>query len=91
MTPSKTGRLVLLPSVLKTAMSIADIPQLQKLTGEEKLQLIDELWCSLSPEDISVSRELMAELDHRLADHEANPQAGLTLEEFKRRFDEFKK
>ena len=53
-------------------MSIADIPQLQKLTAEEKFQLIDELWCSLSPEDIAVSPELVSELERRIADHEAN-------------------
>lgn len=71
-------------------MSIAEIPQLQNLSAEEKMQLIDELWCSLSPADLPVSQELIAELDRRLQDHEANPQAGLTLEEFKKRVDELK-
>ena len=71
-------------------MSIAEIPQLQNLSGEEKLQLIDELWCSLSPDDLPASPELIAELDRRLQHHEANPQAGLTLEEFKMRVDELK-
>ena len=72
-------------------MSIADIPQLQKLTAEEKFQLIDELWCSLSPEDIAVSPELVSELERRIADHEANPEDGLTFEELKRRVAELRK
>ena len=68
-------------------MSIADIPQLQKLTAEEKLQLIDELWCSLSPDDLPAPPELIAELERRVAAHEANPEAGLTFDEFQRRFE----
>lgn len=72
-------------------MSIADIPQLQKLTAEEKFQLIDELWCSLSPEDIAVSPELVSELERRIADHEANPKDGLTFDELKRRVAELRK
>ena len=37
-----------------------------KLTPEEKLDLIDELWQSLLPEDVALSPEQQAELDRRL-------------------------
>ena len=39
---------------------------LSKLSPDEKFELIDELWQSLSPEDIALSPETRAELDHRL-------------------------
>jgi putative addiction module component (TIGR02574 family) len=39
---------------------------LSKLTSEEKLDLIDEIWESLRPEDIALSSEQRAELDRRL-------------------------
>jgi putative addiction module component (TIGR02574 family) len=70
-------------------MSIADIPQLQNLTDEEKLQLIDELWDSLEfAPPPGISEEEKRILDERLAEHEANPGTSLTLEEFKRRWAE---
>lgn len=37
-----------------------------KLTPGEKLDLIDELWQSLRPEDLEISPEQQAELDRRL-------------------------
>ena len=70
-------------------MSIADIPQLQKLSKDEKLQIIEELWDSLDQETLAqheISDEEKAILDQRLADHEANPGTSLSLEEFKRQF-----
>ncbi|MGK4006512.1 addiction module protein [Sorangium sp. So ce1036] len=39
---------------------------LSKLTAEEKLDLIDDLWRSLSSDDLPLSSELRAELDRRL-------------------------
>lgn len=40
---------------------------LAALTPDEKLELIDDLWGSLRPEDLSLSPEQKAELDRRLA------------------------
>jgi putative addiction module component (TIGR02574 family) len=37
-----------------------------KLTADEKLELIDELWQSLSPDELELSAGLRAELDRRL-------------------------
>jgi len=69
-------------------MSIADIPQLQKLSKDEKLQIIEELWDSLDhdTEAWPMSDEEKAILDARLDEHEANPGTSLSLEEFKRQF-----
>lgn len=39
---------------------------LSKLTADEKLDLIDELWRSLSSDELSLNSELRAELDRRL-------------------------
>ena len=36
------------------------------LTASEKLDLIDELWQSLTPDDLDLGLELRAELDRRL-------------------------
>ena len=71
-------------------MSIADIPQLQHLTTDEKLQLIEELWDSLDQEALArheISDEEKAILDQRLADHEAHPERSLTLDEFKKQIE----
>jgi putative addiction module component (TIGR02574 family) len=39
---------------------------LAALTPEEKLELIDDLWGSLRPEDFALTSEQQAELDRRL-------------------------
>jgi putative addiction module component (TIGR02574 family) len=47
-----------------------------KLTPEERLELIGEIWDSLENETLPISSELQAELDRRLADLERNPTEG---------------
>lgn len=44
-----------------------------KLTAEERLDLIGEIWDSLENEDMPLSPEWEAELERRLADFEKNP------------------
>ena len=39
---------------------------LTALTPDEKLELIDDLWGSLRPEDLALTSEQQAELDRRL-------------------------
>ena len=52
------------------------------LAPEQRIQLIGELWDSLSDEDLGpISPELAAELDRRVAEMEANPTAGRPWEE----------
>lgn len=47
-----------------------------KLSPEERLELIGEIWDSLEDELPPISQELQQELDRRLADHERNPSEG---------------
>jgi putative addiction module component (TIGR02574 family) len=39
---------------------------LSKLSADEKFELIDELWQSLSPADLELANETREELDRRL-------------------------
>jgi putative addiction module component (TIGR02574 family) len=56
-----------------------DLAQLRKLPIAERLQLVEELWDSIAaeaPDDaFPVSPELAADLEQRLAEHRANPDA----------------
>jgi len=67
----------------------ADIEQ---LTAEEKIFLVQEIWDSLAvrPSKVPVSQDEISELNRRIAEHEQNPGSALTLEEFKRRLAEGK-
>ncbi len=58
-----------------------------KLTVSERLQLIDILWDSIPNHDeaFELTEEQGQELDRRVADCEANPEAGLTWEEVRDR------
>ena len=47
-----------------------------QLTPEERLQLIEALWDSLTPEHLPIAPALAAELDRRLALHRQDPQRG---------------
>ena len=47
-----------------------------KLSPEERLDLIGEIWDSLEDEQPPISSELQAELDRRLAELEQNPSEG---------------
>ena len=61
--------------------------QLDKMTVAEKLQLVDELWMSITPElrSLEVSPEDRELLDDRWAAFLKDPTSALTLEEFQRR------
>jgi putative addiction module component (TIGR02574 family) len=48
------------PRMAKPALDLA------ALTPDEKLELIDDLWGSLKPEDFELTGEQQAELDRRL-------------------------
>ena len=63
----------------------------KKLTPEERLQLIEELWDSLSDEDVPLTDAQRVELDKRLDDLEKNPDKVVPWEEVKRRLQNRKK
>lgn len=54
---------------------------LSKLTADEKLDLIDDLWRSLSPDDLPLSSELRAELDRRVDRLEREGPIGVAWED----------
>lgn len=55
------------------------------LSAAARIQLAQDLWDSLTPKEVDaecpLSDEQMAELDRRLADLEANPDAGVPWEQ----------
>jgi putative addiction module component (TIGR02574 family) len=61
--------------------------QLDQMTIEEKLQLVDELWLSMTPEleSLDVSQRDKELLDERWAAFLNDPSTALTLEEFQQR------
>jgi putative addiction module component (TIGR02574 family) len=54
---------------------------LSALTAAEKLELLDEIWQSLSPDDVPVSPEVCAELDRRLDRFDEDLAAGVVWED----------
>jgi putative addiction module component (TIGR02574 family) len=56
--------------------SLMEALGIDKLSVDERLQLIDEIWASLGPEanDLPLTTEQMAEIARRLADADANPE-----------------
>jgi len=54
---------------------------LSKLTVEEKLEMLDDLWESLAADDWEVSRELRAELDRRLDELDREGPVGTDWED----------
>jgi len=64
---------------------------IDRLSVEEKLKLIDDIWDSLTPfEQMEISKSERAELDRRLDDADANPGASLPWEEVMARLQEGK-
>ncbi len=68
-------------------MTLADIPQIQQLSTQEKLHLLGELWDSIAtePKNVPVSAEEKRLLEERWQEHLRDPQSALSLEEFKKR------
>ena len=62
---------------------------LGKLTRDERLELLEELWDSLTPADIPLTPAQAKELDRREARHHADPKRGRpwreVLDEIERR------
>ena len=58
---------------------------IDKLNIEERIELIGEIWDSVSAEtgDLALSPEMKEELDRRLNAADANPEAAIPWEEVK--------
>ncbi|HMQ79653.1 MAG TPA: addiction module protein [Ignavibacteria bacterium] len=62
------------------------LKEVLKLPDAEKLELIGDLWDSLSnPNDIPLTDEQKEELDRRLEAHYKNPESGSSWDEVKAR------
>ena len=66
-----------------------DFEALRRLSVSERLRLVEDLWDSIAAdapdEALPVTPELAAELDRRLAEHEANPDDVVPWEEVRAR------
>jgi putative addiction module component (TIGR02574 family) len=58
-----------------------------KLTVEERIQLVEEIWDTVaaSPDSLPLTQAQIEELDRRMADLEVNPDAGRPWEEVRAR------
>jgi putative addiction module component (TIGR02574 family) len=69
------------------AMTNALREELFKLSAAERLELVEELWDSLSDDDeaLALSDEQRADLERRLAEADADPTGGSPWEEVRER------
>jgi len=66
-------------------MTLTELPQVQALSVREKLELVDEMWQSVSAslEEAEIPEEERVLLDSRWADFLRDPSAALSIDEFK--------
>jgi putative addiction module component (TIGR02574 family) len=66
-----------------------DLAALRRLSIPERLQLLGDLWDSIAEEApdeaLPLTPELAAELERRLAEHDANPGSAIPWDEVKER------
>jgi putative addiction module component (TIGR02574 family) len=68
-------------------MKALPVAEILELPVAERIRLVELIWESVAavPEAVAVSDELKAEMDRRLADFEAHPEAGSPWEEVRER------
>ena len=68
-------------------MQPSSVAEILDLPVEERLRLVELIWDSITavPQAVPVSDELKADLDQRLVELEANPEAGLSWDEARQR------
>ena len=54
---------------------------IKNLTAEQRLALLEDIWDSLTPEDVPVTDAQRAELDRRLDDLEGDQDLGIPWDE----------
>ncbi|MCY7421471.1 MAG: addiction module protein [Chitinophagaceae bacterium] len=60
--------------------------ELLALSPQEKVALAEELWSSVEEELMPITDEDVAFAEERLKMHQANPNEGVSIEEFKSHF-----
>ena len=70
-------------------MRISDIPEIAKLSAQEKILLVEDIWDSIALDEsvVPIPRSHRDELDRRLRIHESVPGNLLTLEELQARIE----
>ncbi len=73
-------------------MRISDIPEIAKLSAQEKILLVEDIWDSIALDEsvVPIPRSHIDELDRRLSMHESAPGNLLTLEELQARIEKRK-
>jgi len=68
-------------------MKQISVAEILELPVAERIRLVELIWDSIAavPEAVPLSDELKAELDRRLAEFEADPEAGSPWEEVRTR------
>jgi putative addiction module component (TIGR02574 family) len=66
-------------------MTLTELPQVQSLSAREKLELVDEIWRSLStsPDYLEVTQEEKDILDSRWEGFLSNSNSALSIDVFK--------
>lgn len=66
-------------------MSTISISDILELPIQERIRLVELIWDSVAavPEAVEISPELKIELEARMAEFEANPEAGYSWEQVK--------
>jgi len=63
-------------------MNKALLDELKQLTAAERIQLAEDLWDSITPEEMPpLTPEQIEEIDRRLAEHQRDPTTALPWEE----------
>lgn len=57
----------------------------KSLSKQERLALLEEIWDSLTPEDVPFTEAQRAELERRIVDLEHDPDQGISWEEARQR------
>ncbi|GMN12115.1 hypothetical protein MTsPCn9_34480 [Croceitalea sp. MTPC9] len=69
-----------------------DIQDIKKIPRAKRILLVQEIWDSLEhKEDLELSDEVKAELDHRLARHESGEATYFSLEEVREKLAKLRK
>jgi putative addiction module component (TIGR02574 family) len=67
-------------------MNKALLKELMELSPEERIQLAEDLWDSIAPEEMPpLTDEQKREIDRRIAEHEKNPERASPWEEVRAR------
>lgn len=67
-------------------MSLTELPQVQSLSVREKLELVDDIWrsVSLDLDTMEITQEEKDTLDERWASFLQDPSSALSVAEFKK-------